>query len=54
MPKSSSDAKGSEPAPSTPGRPKESGSRQQTYPDQKLQSGSPALDKESTRKSKNS
>lgn len=34
----------------TPGRPKESGSRQQTYPDQGAQTGSPELDEEMTRR----
>jgi hypothetical protein len=34
----------------TPGRPKDSGSRQQSHPDQNLQSGSSELDKESGRK----
>jgi hypothetical protein len=40
-----------EPAPTTPGRPKNSGSRQQRLPDQALQSGSPPLDEEATRRS---
>lgn len=33
--------------PETPGRPKKTGSRQQTHPDQGLQSGSPELDRSS-------
>jgi hypothetical protein len=33
---------------STPGRPKESGSRQQTHPDQNSHSGSPPFDKEAS------
>jgi hypothetical protein len=32
----------------TPGRPKDSGSRQQTHPGQALNSGSPSFDKETT------
>jgi hypothetical protein len=39
----------SDPADS-PGRPKDSGSRQQSHPDQNLQSGSGELDKKSGRK----
>jgi hypothetical protein len=39
-----------EPAPTTPGRPKDSGSRQQTHQDQASQSGSPALDEKTTRR----
>jgi hypothetical protein len=34
----------------TPGRPKDSGSRQQTHPDQNSQSGSPHFDRELTRR----
>jgi len=34
----------------TPGRPKESGSRQQTHPDQTSHSGSPKLDRVLTRR----
>ncbi len=37
---------------STPGRPKETGSRQQTHPDQTSQSGSVATDKEVTARTK--
>jgi hypothetical protein len=32
----------------TPGKPKDSGSRQQTYPDQNSQTGSPTLDRKHT------
>jgi hypothetical protein len=35
----------------TPGRPKDSGSRQQTHPGQTLNSGSPSFDKETTERS---
>jgi hypothetical protein len=34
----------------TPGRPKDSGSRQQTHPGQVLNSGSPSFDKEATQR----
>lgn len=34
----------------TPGRPKDSGSRQQTQPNQQTQSGSAELDRQSSRK----
>ncbi len=34
----------------TPGRPRDSGSRQQTHPGQALNSGSPSFDKESTQR----
>jgi hypothetical protein len=34
----------------TPGRPKDSGSRQQTHAGQALNSGSPSFDKETTRR----
>ena len=37
------------PADKTPGRPKESGSRQQTQPGQASNTGSPAFDKEATK-----
>lgn len=37
-----------DPATSTPGRPKDSGSRQQTHPDQNSQTGSEAADRENT------
>jgi hypothetical protein len=40
-----SDKRSSEPAPTTPGRPKETGSRQQTVPNQNSQSGSTETDK---------
>jgi hypothetical protein len=40
------------PSSDTPGRPRESGSRQQTHPDQGLQSGSSVLDKEATRRNR--
>jgi hypothetical protein len=36
----------------TPGRPKDSGSRQQTHPDQNSQSGSPHFDRELTRRNR--
>jgi len=36
----------------TPGRPKPSSSRQQEYPDQSIQSGSPQLDHDSSRTAK--
>jgi hypothetical protein len=39
-----------QPDTTTPGRPKDSASRQQTHPDQNSQSGSPHLDRESTRR----
>ncbi len=39
-----------QPDATTPGRPKDSGSRQQTQPDQNSQSGSPRLDRELTRR----
>jgi hypothetical protein len=39
-----------QPDSTTPGRPKDSGSRQQTHPDQNSQSGSPQLDRELTRR----
>jgi hypothetical protein len=38
------------PATNTPGRPKDSGSRQQTHPDQGMQSGSGELDKSAREK----
>lgn len=44
-----SDQAQSDPATSTPGRPTDSGSRQQTQPDQNSQTGSPAADRENTR-----
>jgi hypothetical protein len=34
----------------TPGRPKDSGSRQQTHPGQALNSGSPSFDKETAQR----
>jgi hypothetical protein len=34
----------------TPGRPKDSGSRQQTHPGQVLNSGSPSFDKEASQR----
>lgn len=37
---------------STPGRPAENGSRQQTHPDRTSQSGSPTFDKEATERSR--
>jgi hypothetical protein len=40
-----------QPSATTPGRPKDSGSRQQTHPDQGSHSGSPSFDKETTRRS---
>jgi hypothetical protein len=40
-----------EPAGKPAGKPTDSGSRQQTHEDQALQSGSPELDKEATRRS---
>ncbi len=39
-----------EPTSDSPGRPTDSGSRQQHHPNQKLQSGSHAFDKEASRK----
>jgi hypothetical protein len=44
-----SDENTHEPTLTMPGRPKESGSRQQSLPGQALQSGSPPLDEEATR-----
>ena len=38
------------PDPSSPGRPKESGSRQQSHPGQSSQTGSPHTDREHTHK----
>lgn len=38
----------------TPGRPKDSGSRQQNHPDQTSHSGSPALDKETAERGEKS
>lgn len=35
----------------TPGKPKDSGSRQQTHPDQNSQTGSPSLDRKHTDRS---
>ncbi len=51
MPHPKSDPGTDEPAPTTPGRPNDSGSRQQRVPDQTIQSGSPSLDKEATQRS---
>jgi hypothetical protein len=42
-------AKNAIPGDATPGRPKESGSRQQTHPNQNSSSGSPSFDKEATK-----
>lgn len=39
------------PPPTTPGRPEDSGSRQQTHKNQATQSGDPKFDKEATEKS---
>lgn len=45
-------SKHDEPTPDTPGRPNDSGSRQQTHPDQQTQTGSPELDSKSSGKRK--
>lgn len=37
--------------PTTPGKPRDSGSRQQTHKDQGTQTGSPELDREASRRS---
>lgn len=44
----SDQAQTSDPATSTPGRPKDSGSRQQTQPNQNSQTGSKSADRENT------
>jgi hypothetical protein len=49
-PKSESSTSATEPTADSPGRPKDSGSRQQHHPDQNLQSGSRQLDKDASRK----
>ncbi len=52
MDKASKSSPGRSPTSNTPGRPKETGSRQQTTADQTSQSGSASLDKEVTARSK--
>jgi hypothetical protein len=47
--KSKSSSSAGEPTEDSPGRPKNSGSRQQHHPDQNLQSGSRQLDKDASR-----
>jgi hypothetical protein len=37
-----------QPAPTTPGKPKEHGSRQQKAPDQTVQTGNPSIDRKSS------
>jgi hypothetical protein len=45
-------SKHDEPKQDTPGRPNDTGSRQQTHPDQQAQTGSPELDSRSSSKRK--
>jgi hypothetical protein len=42
--------KSAEPTPDTPGKPKDSGSRQQSHPGQSTQTGSTTADQEHTRR----